>query len=153
MQSAEVRRGVGRMETGHSSAHDRGEDRVQGDDAEGKSGGVTLDTGDVVIGRGDPPPSSGSGVLAAPELHSDLHAVVERVVDVLHAVGPFHSASLPIPSSTSLSCMSQKKLFDHMTTMKQLTTFFSMFGFLSVSEYFATSTSHSSSELFFVTSL
>ena len=87
MQSAEVRRGVGLMETGHSSYHDRGEDRVQGDDAEGKSGGVTLGTGDVVIGRGDPPPSSGSGVLAAPELHSDLHAVVERVVDVLHAVG------------------------------------------------------------------
>ena len=103
---------VGRMETGHSSAQDRGEDRVQGDDAEGESGGV-----------------------------------VERVVDVLHAVGPFHSASLPIPSSTSLSCMSQKKLFDHMTTMKQLTTFFSMFGFLSVSVYFATSTSHSFSEL------
>ena len=35
-------------------------DRVEGDDAEGESGGVTLDTGDVVIGRGDPPPLSGS---------------------------------------------------------------------------------------------
>ena len=51
----EVRRGVGRMETGHSSAHDSGgEDRVQGDDAVGESGGVTLDTGDVITLRNFP---------------------------------------------------------------------------------------------------